>query len=53
MVKHHMFYLKQAFKFGKYKLSVWVKRAGTEGVKSNASGLGSYDNYFYRFELYK
>ena len=34
------------FKLGKYKLSVWVKRAGTEGVKSNASGLGNYDNYY-------
>ena len=34
------------FKLGKYKLSVWVKRAGTEGVKINAAGLGSYDNYY-------
>ena len=33
------------FKAGKYRLSVWVKRAGTVGVKTNASGFGSYDNY--------
>ena len=32
-----------AFKLGKYQLSVWVKRAGIRGVKSNANG--DYDNY--------
>jgi hypothetical protein len=32
-----------AFELGKYKLSVWVKKAGTTGIKTTA--LGSYDNY--------
>jgi hypothetical protein len=32
------------FKLGKYKLSVWVKRAGKVGTKSNSSG--NYDNYY-------
>ena len=45
--KLHLCYQKhQRFKLGKYKVSVWVKKAGTEGVKSNASGLGNYDNYY-------
>ena len=33
----------KAFELGKYKLSVWVKKAGTTGIKTTA--LGSYDNY--------
>ena len=32
-------------KVGTYKLLVWVKRAGENGVKTDTSGLGSYDNY--------
>jgi hypothetical protein len=32
-----------AFELGKYKLSVWVKKAGTTGITTTA--LGSYDNY--------
>jgi N-acetylmuramoyl-L-alanine amidase CwlD len=31
---------------GTYRLSVWVKRAGTNGVYSNSAGLGSYDGYY-------
>lgn len=32
------------FAEGKYKLSLWVKRAGVEGI--NTSGKGSYDTYY-------
>lgn len=31
---------------GKYKISVWVKNAGTDGKISNSQGLGNYDNYY-------
>lgn len=31
---------------GKYKISVWVKAAGTNGLITNAQGLGSYDSYY-------
>jgi len=33
-----------AFQLGKYKLSVWVKKAGTVGTTKTA--LGSYDSYY-------
>jgi hypothetical protein len=33
-----------AFKLGKYKLSVWVKKAGTAGITSNAKG--GFDSYY-------
>lgn len=33
-----------AFELGKYKLSVWVKKAGTTG--SITTALGSYDSYY-------
>lgn len=35
------------FSSGKYKVSVWVKEANTEGSIQNAQGLGSYDNYYW------
>lgn len=31
---------------GKYRISVWVKNAGTDGKISNNQGLGNYDNYY-------
>ncbi|WP_251860927.1 N-acetylmuramoyl-L-alanine amidase [Clostridium sp. Marseille-Q2269] len=30
---------------GTYRISVWIKKAGTEGKITNAEGLGKYDNY--------
>ena len=33
-----------AFGLGKHKLSVWVKKAGTAGIKSNANG--GFDSYY-------
>ncbi|MHB9943570.1 beta-N-acetylglucosaminidase [Clostridium sporogenes] len=30
---------------GTYRISVWIKRDGTEGKITNAEGLGKYDNY--------
>jgi hypothetical protein len=33
-----------AFKLGQYKLSVWVKKAGTAGITSNNNG--GYDSYY-------
>lgn len=38
--------LNKELKTGTYRLSVWVKRAGTAGVYSNSAGLGSYDGYY-------
>lgn len=35
----------KAFIAGNYRLSVWVKKAGTVGIKKDGSGLGSYDSY--------
>lgn len=34
------------FASGKYRISVWVKEANTQGNIQNAQGLGSYDNYY-------
>jgi hypothetical protein len=33
-----------AFQLGKYKLSVWIKRAGTSGIISNTNG--GYDSFY-------
>ena len=35
----------KAFTAGNYRVSVWVIKAGTVGIKKDGSGLGSYDSY--------
>lgn len=34
------------FKAGQYRVSIWVKAAGTSGTITNTQGLGSYDNFY-------